>query len=58
MGAPLESAGFRDALEEKVGKDELQLRLQFPDAETDSDDQNELLRWPLDHLPRISVQYH
>ena len=58
----LEEAGsdadYKEALEDRLGEDRLQLRLQFRDADTDSDGTNDLVRWNPDHLPRLTVHYY
>ncbi len=58
----LEEAGsdadYKEALEDRLGEDRLQLRLQFRDADTDSDGTNDLVRWDSDHLPRLIVHYY
>ena len=49
---------YIDELEDRLGDDYFQLRLQFKDAETDGDDQNDLVRWTPSHLPRLIVDYY
>jgi len=51
-------SGFRSALQDRVGTARFQFRLQFGDTITDNDDVNDLLRWPPDHLPTMTVEYH
>ena len=50
-------AGFRTALQQKVGQNLFQFRLQFADMETDFDETNDLYRWPVNRLPRMTVEY-
>jgi len=57
LDTPTDSPGFRSALQQEVGEGTLQFRLQFADGETDGDSRNDLLRWPFDNLPRMSVEY-
>jgi hypothetical protein len=49
---------FKDALQDRVGDDRFQLRLQFRDDETDDDGTNDLLRWEAGYLPKLVVHYY
>ena len=52
------TTGFRDALQDRVGQDSFQVRLQFNDKATDNDTNNDLVRWSGTKLPRLIVQYY
>ena len=58
LDAPKDWTGFRSALQKRVGEGSFQFRLQFADAISDGDDANDLLRWPMDRLPRMIVEYY
>jgi hypothetical protein len=58
LDTPASWSGFRSALQDRVGEARFQFRLQFADHITDNDDLNDLLRWPPDHLPTMTVEYH
>lgn len=49
--------GFKAALQDRVGSDRFQIRLQFTDAETDDDGHNDLVRWLGSDLPTLTVEY-
>jgi len=48
---------FKEALQERVGADTFQIRLQFSDDETDDDNNNDMVRWSGTDLPRLTVKY-
>lgn len=58
LDTPRDWTGFRSALQKRVGEGSFQFRLQFADAISDGDDTNDLLRWPMDSLPRMTVEYY
>ena len=58
LDTPRDWAGFRSALQKRVGEGSFQFRLQFVDAISDGDDTNDLLRWPIERLPRMTVEYY
>jgi len=49
---------YIDALEDRLGDDYFQMRLQFRDMETDEDGQNDLVRFTSSHLPVLIVDYY
>ncbi|MBN1855683.1 MAG: hypothetical protein JW846_01865 [Dehalococcoidia bacterium] len=49
---------FKDALEDKLGDDWFQLRLQFTDDETDGNGDNDIVLWKAGDLPRLTVKYY
>jgi len=51
------TSGFRDALQSRVGNNTLQIRFQFNNTETDSDGDDDLIRWNGTDLPRLTVQF-
>ena len=55
---PDDDDDFKDALQDRVGDDSFQLRLQFRDDETDEDGSNDLLRWAAGYLPKLVVHYY
>ena len=55
---PHDDDDFKDALQDRVGEDRFQLRLQFRDDETDGDGNNDLLRWAAGYLPELIVHYY
>jgi len=55
---PHDDDDFKDALQDRVGEDRFQLRLQFRDDETDGDGNNDLLRWAAGYLPKLVVHYY
>jgi len=55
---PGDDDDFKDALQDRVGDDRFQLRLQFRDDETDDDGTNDLLRWEAGYLPKLIVHYY
>jgi len=57
LNTETDAPGFRSALQQRVGKNTFQFRLQFGAMETDGDGKDTLLRWPIDHLPRMIVEY-
>jgi hypothetical protein len=50
--------GFKDTLQDKVGGERYQFRLQFKDRDTDDDGVQDLLRWSDENLPRMTVEYY
>ncbi len=50
--------GFRDPLQDSVGTGEFQFRLQFADMETDGDGERDMLQWPRQDLPPMTVEYY
>ncbi len=53
-----DTGGFQDALQDKIGEDRFQIRLQFNEMTTDGDNQNDLVRWYGDKLPQLVVTYY
>ncbi|MBN1152994.1 MAG: hypothetical protein JXA58_07275 [Dehalococcoidia bacterium] len=49
--------GFVAALQDSVGSDRFQIRLQFAESETDEDGNNDLVRWHSSSLPVLTVEY-
>jgi hypothetical protein len=49
---------FKDALQDRVGQDTFQFRLQFNQEETDDDNNNDMVRWSGTDLPRLVVTYY
>ncbi|MCK5213451.1 MAG: hypothetical protein KAQ74_05945, partial [Dehalococcoidia bacterium] len=49
---------YKEALEDILGEDRFQVRLQFVDMETDNDGNNDLVLWNQDHLPKLIVKYY
>ena len=49
---------YIEALEDRLGDDYFQMRLQFRDLETDEDGQNDLVRFTSSHLPVLIVDYY
>ena len=45
LETPITSAGFKSALQEKVGNDRFQIRLQFSSVPTDGDDEADIVRF-------------
>lgn len=52
------TTGFKDALQDRVGQDRFQIRLQFNDRATDNDGNNDLVRWSTSALPVLIVEYN
>jgi plastocyanin len=52
------TTGFNDALQDRVGQDRFQIRLQFNDKATDNDGNNDLVRWSTSALPKLIVEYN
>jgi hypothetical protein len=50
--------GFKDALEDRVGEDTFQFRLQFNQEETDEDGNNDMVRWTAAKPPLLIVEYY
>lgn len=50
--------GFKDALQDRVGQNRFQIRLQFNERESDNDGNNDLVRWLGSALPTMTVQYY
>ncbi len=57
LDTPTDSVGFRDALQEKVGKGRFQIRLQFADMHTDGDSLRDMLHWSRAKYPKLIVEY-
>lgn len=57
LHSPIESTRFRNALQQRVGQNRFQFRLQFAERMTDGDDTNDLLYWPERNLPRMTIEY-
>ncbi|MFW6056819.1 MAG: hypothetical protein ACOC9B_05885 [Chloroflexota bacterium] len=57
LDAAGDSAGLGDALQQKVGDNRFQLRLQFTGGETDGDSARDLLQWPRDQQPTLTVEF-
>ena len=55
---PDDDDDFKDALQDRVGENKFQLRLQFRDDETDGNGDNDLLRWTVGSLPELEVHYY
>jgi len=49
---------YIDALEDKLGDNYFQVRLQFRDLETDGDGNNDMVRFTSSHLPVLIVDYY
>lgn len=49
---------YVDALEDRLGDNYFQIRLQFRDEETDGDGENDMVRWTSSHLPVLIVDYY
>ena len=49
---------YVEALEDRLGDNYFQIRLQFRDAETDGDGNNDMVRWTAGHLPVLVVDYY
>ncbi len=56
-GAGLTS-DFKAAVQDSVGESRFQIRLQFNQDETDSDNNNDMVRWSGTNLPRLIVEYY
>jgi len=52
------TTGFKDALQDRVGEDTFQIRLQFSQDETDGDNNNDMVRWSGTDLPRLVVTFY
>jgi len=48
---------YVDAIEDVLGEDRFQMRLQFNQHETDNDGNNDLVRYTEGHLPRLIIEY-
>lgn len=57
LHSPIESTRFRNVLQQRVGQNRFQFRLQFADRMSDGDGMNDLLYWPERSLPRMTVEY-
>jgi hypothetical protein len=57
LNTSAEMPGFKNALQQRVGRGTFQFRVQFGDTESDGDGEDTMLRWPLLHLPRMMVEY-
>ena len=57
LDTPAASAGFKDALQDEVGENRFQFRLQFSDGESDYDGVRDMLHWERDILPTLTVEY-
>jgi hypothetical protein len=49
---------YIEPLEDRLGEDYFQIRLQFKDEETDNDGENDMVRWRAGHLPVLIVDYY
>lgn len=58
LDAPRHWTGFRNALQQRIGSERFQVRLQFADMESDGDVQRDLLHWPRPALPRLTIEYY
>lgn len=56
LDTPREFAALRDALDEELGENLFQFRLQFTDR-TDSDEEQDLVHWSRESLPTMTVEY-
>jgi hypothetical protein len=56
LDTPREFVGFREALQEELGENRFQFRLQFGDR-TDSDEERDLVHWARESLPTMTVEY-
>ncbi|MFC2009038.1 PKD domain-containing protein [Chloroflexota bacterium] len=54
---PAALAGMKDALQDEVGENEFQFRLQFSDATSDWDGIRDMLHWERGYLPTMTVEY-
>ena len=57
LHSPIESTRVRNALQQRVGQNRFQFRLQFAERMSDGDGMNDLLYWPERSLPRMTVEY-
>ncbi|MBN1856537.1 MAG: hypothetical protein JW846_06275 [Dehalococcoidia bacterium] len=57
LNTPRNCVGMRAALQEKVGENKFQIRLQFRDPRSDFDDVRDLLHWDRGSLPTMTVEY-
>ena len=57
LDIPAASPGFLDALQEQVGENKFQFRLQFSDPHSDLDSVRDLLHWERGSLPTLIVEY-
>ena len=55
---PIESTRFRNVLQQRVGQNTFQFRLQFAERISDGDGKNDLLYWPERSLPKMTVEYY
>jgi len=58
LDKPAEGAELLNAVQGRVGKSRFQFRLQFADGETDGNHRNDLLYWPEQGLPTLTVEYY
>ncbi len=49
---------FKAAVQDRVGDSRFQIRLQFNQNATDSDNNNDMVRWSGSNLPRLIVEYY
>ena len=57
LDTPAVSVGFKDALQDEVGENRFQFRLQFSDGESDYDGVRDMLHWERESLPTLTVEY-
>lgn len=55
-GDPL--PGFQERLEDRLHTGTFQFRLQFAEMETNADSARDMLQWPRQQLPRLTVEYY
>jgi len=48
---------YIEAIEDVLGEERFQIRLQFNQEETDNDGHNDLVRYNAQHLPRLIIEY-
>ena len=58
LDEPWESSQLQDAVESRLGESRFQFRLQFAEGETDGDHGNDMLYWPGEGLPTLTVEYY
>lgn len=58
LDAPRHWTGFRNALQQRIGTDRFQVRLQFADMESDGDGRRDLLHWPRPEMPSLTIEYY
>jgi len=58
LDTPAEQTGFKRALQRRLGNGSFQFRLQFADMESDYDDEQDMVHWQRDFLPRLIVEYY